>query len=64
MFNLSNEDAINLQSCGLPHIVGCKSKEPIQYLDHIIENSYSEDELNFYLPIAECVGAKINSDDI
>ncbi|OUU89009.1 MAG: hypothetical protein CBC36_04070 [Verrucomicrobiaceae bacterium TMED76] len=64
MFNLSNEDAINLQSCGLPHIVGCKSKETIQNLDHIIENSYSEDELNYYLHIAECVGAKINSDDI
>lgn len=58
MFNLSTEDAKNLRSCGIPHIVGCKSKGIISYLDHVIENSYPVDELNYYLHIAECVGAK------
>ena len=58
LFQESKEDAKKIKQCGIPHIAGCSSNECNKFLDHVIQNDHIEKSSDYYLKIAESIGAE------
>ena len=58
LFQKSNEDAKRIKQCGIPHVVGCNSNDSNKYIDHVIQNGHDEISSDYYIKIAESIGAE------